>query len=62
MIGGAGINAASSAQSRHVGGGETAHLGLGWNELGQTGSEMGMGGERGASMGIDSIDSNAVGV
>src|ERR1700733_12966176 len=57
MIGGAGINAASSAQSRHVGGGEMARLGPGWNELGKTGSEMGMGGERGASMGIDSVDS-----
>ena len=49
MTGGAGIDAVSSAQSKRMGGGETARLGLGRDELGW------MGGGPGVFVGIDNV-------
>ena len=63
MTGGAGTDAASSAQSRRVATG-VGHGGTGL-EGGETrskGHEMGAGGEQGPSVGVDGVISNAAGV
>ena len=63
MMGGAGTDAASSAQSRRVATG-VGHGGTGL-EGGETrgkGRETGAGGERGPSVGVDGVVSNAAGV
>jgi hypothetical protein len=59
-VGAVGNDAASSAQSKRAGGGETACLGPGWGELGHVGSEQGAGDEWGVSTGVDGVVSDAV--
>lgn len=57
-----GKDSASSAQSKHAVGGETARLGLSWGELGQAGSEQAAGGCWGVSTGIESVVGDVSGV
>jgi hypothetical protein len=59
--GGMGRDSASSAQSKCAGGVEMAHLGWSWGDLGQMGSEEGMGGEQGSSVGVDGVISDMAG-
>jgi hypothetical protein len=59
---GMGRDSASSAQSKHVSRGDTARLRSSWGELGRMGNEQGVGGERGASVGADSVVGDAGGV
>ena len=49
----------SSAQSKRVGRVGTARLGWGWGELGCTGVDYGLDGERGVLRGIDGIVGDA---
>jgi hypothetical protein len=56
---GMGMDSTSSTQSKHVKVVEMASLGPSWGELG---SKKGMGGEPGASAGMDSIISDTAGV
>jgi hypothetical protein len=54
-LGAMGNVAVSSAQSKHVGGRETACLGLGRDELRWTGGVWGVGGGPGVFVGIDVV-------
>ena len=62
MLGGAGIDTASSAQSKRAGGGETARFGDVWGEQGCLGGNRGVDGEQGALAVVDSVVNNVVGV
>ena len=62
IAGGAGINAASSAQLKCAGGCETACLETSWGELGHTGGDGGIDSEQGVSLGADSIVGGVAGV
>lgn len=53
---------ASSAQSKHTGGGETARLWSSRGEQGCAGGNRGGGSERGAATGVDSVVSDTAGV
>ena len=55
-----GNDAASSAQSKRAGGGETARLGSSRGEHGCTGVDGGVDGERGVSTNIDGVVGDAV--
>ena len=57
-----GRDSASSAQSKRAGGVETARLGPSWGDLGRMGGGRWMGGEPGASVGVDGVVSDAAGV
>jgi hypothetical protein len=59
VLGAVGNDTASSAQSKHVGGGEMACLGSSWGELGQMGGERGTRGGQGVFTCIDGIISGA---
>ena len=59
---GMGRDSASSAQSKHTGGGETARLGSSWGKLGCTGVDGGIDGERGMSTGVDGVIGDTAGV
>ena len=61
-LGTIGINAASSAQLKHAGGGERAFLGFSWGKTGHTWEDRGIDGEQGVLTGVDSIIGNTVGV
>ena len=62
MLGGAGIGAASSAQSKRAGGGETARFGDVWGEQGCLGGNGGVDGEQGALAVVDGAINDVVGV
>jgi hypothetical protein len=57
-----GRDSASSAQSKHTGGGEIAHFGLSWGELGQMDGEWGVEGGWGMFMGEDGVIGKVGGV
>jgi hypothetical protein len=61
-LGAVGNVAASSAQSKRVGGGETACLGSSWGELGQTGGERGTRVGQGVFTCVDGVVGGADGV
>jgi hypothetical protein len=61
VVGATGNDAASSAQSKRTGGGETARLESNWGELGQVADERNAGDERGASTGGDVVVSDMAG-
>jgi hypothetical protein len=62
VLGAVGNDAASSAQSKCAGGGESARLGSGRGEQGCTGGNGGVDGERGLSAVIDNVVNEAAGV
>ena len=62
MLGAVGNDAGLSAQSKRVGGGETACLGPSWGELGCTGGDGGVDGEQGLSAVVDGVVNDAAGM
>ena len=59
MLGTVGNDAASSAQLKRAGGGETARLGLSRGEQGRKGCKQGVGSERRVTLGVDNVVSDA---
>jgi hypothetical protein len=62
VLGAVGNDAASSAQSKHAGGGKTAHLRSGRGELGCAGVDGVVDSEQGVSTGVDSVVGDLAGV
>jgi hypothetical protein len=62
VLGAVGNDTASSAQSKHAGGGKMAHLGSSMVEQGCTGRDGGVGSGRKVSTGVDGLVGDLAGV